>query len=66
MRKLVRRSDKIVAGAALLVAGIVFGFMSRQGEVNALKDMNRELLKGSEKKTWYLGRQFEKLKKIRA
>ena len=66
MRKLVRKSDKIVAGAALLVAGIAFGFMSRQGEVNALKNMNRELLKESEKKTWYLGRQFEKLKKIRA
>ena len=66
MEKLERISNSLVVGVALLATGIAFGFLSRQGEVNALKDMNRGLLKESEKKTWYLGQQFAKLKKIRA
>lgn len=51
-------SDSLVIGAALLATGVLAGFLFRQGEVNALKDMNRELLRESEKKTWHLGKQF--------
>ena len=56
----------LVIGAALLATGVFAGFLFRQGEVNALKDMNRELLKESEKKTWYLGKQFAEYIKKKA
>jgi len=59
-------SDSLVVGAALLTTGVLAGFLFRQGEVNALKDMNRELLEESEKKTWYLGKQFAEYIKKKA
>jgi hypothetical protein len=61
-------SDSLVIGAALLATGVLAGLLFRQGEVNALKDMNRELLRESEKKTWHLGKQFAEYieKKARA
>ena len=57
---------KVLTGAALLATGVLAGFLFRQGEVNALKDMNRELLEESEKKTWYLGKQFAEYIKKKA
>jgi hypothetical protein len=51
-------SDYIVIGTAILAVGITIGSLYRRGEIDALKEMNRELLRESEKKTWYLGKQF--------
>lgn len=59
-------SDYLVIGAAILAVGITIGSLYRRGEIDALKEMNRELLRESEKKTWYLGKQFaEYIKKTR-
>jgi hypothetical protein len=63
-------SNHLIVGFGLLAVGIgaIIGSMYRLGEINCLKEMNRELLRESEKKSYYLGKQFAELiiKKTRA
>ena len=51
-------TDGLVILSASFIAGVVVGSLYRAGEIKALHDVNKELLKESEKKTWFLGKQF--------
>ena len=60
-----KASDDLIIGAGFavamttaLVAGMAIGSLYRRGELKALREMNRELFHESERKTWYLGKQF--------
>jgi hypothetical protein len=59
-------TDGLVLGASIFVVGVIVGSLYRAGEIKALHDVNRELLEESEKKTWYLGKQFAEYIKKKA
>lgn len=55
----------VLLGTSFIV-GVIAGSLYRAGEVKALHDVNRQLLRESEKQTWFLGKQFaEYIKKTR-
>jgi len=55
------RINKLTIGAGLFGAGLLAGLMYRTGENKALREMNKTLFRESEKKTWFLGKQFAEL-----
>ena len=63
-------NQKVTDGLVLLgtsfIIGVAVGSLYRAGEIKALHDVNKELLKESEKKTWYLGKQFAEYIKKKA
>jgi hypothetical protein len=59
-------TDGLVLGASIFAVGVIVGSLYRAGEIKALHDVNRELLEESEKKTWYLGKQFAEYIKKKA